>query len=188
MFSQSFRIAAPQAFECAGTDLDPGQRRGFLVAAEGRQVTMFGSLEELGRGYGPRGMGANDLATDETFGFRRVFNLLGHGHPISSVEQLSEVAVKGVVRDSAHRCVHGIVLPATGESDAEHRSGLLRILEEELVEVSHAVEQQRRSRLFLEIEVLAQHRGHFHLGLPPPVWSIIWSTVGIPSADAVQLC
>jgi hypothetical protein len=130
---------------------------------------MLGTLEELGRGNGPRGVGANDFATDEALGLGRVFDLLSDGYSEPRIEQLPEIAIKGVVWDAAHRRIYGVVLPAAGEGDAEHRCGLLRIFEEELVEVSHAVEQQRRTRLFLEIEVLAQHGGHFHLRSPPTV-------------------
>jgi len=169
MFGEGFGIAASQAFEGAGADLDPRQGRGFVVAPEGSQIAVRGSLEELGGGNSPRCVGANDLSTDEALGLGRIFDLLSDGHPEPRIEQLSEIAIKGVVWDPAHRCVYGVVLPAAGEGDTEYRGGLLRILEEELVEVSHAVEQQRRTRLFLEIEVLAQHGGHFHLRLPPTV-------------------
>jgi len=105
----------------------------------------------------PGGGGANKLATDQALALRRVFDLLGHCYPESCVEQLPEIAIKSVVWDAAHWCIHGVVLPATGEGDAENRCGLLRILEEQLVEISHAVQQDGVLVLRLHIEVLAEH-------------------------------
>jgi len=57
VLGEGFGIAASQAFEGAGTDLDPSQGGGFLVAAEGGQIAVLGALEEFGRGYGPRRWG-----------------------------------------------------------------------------------------------------------------------------------
>jgi hypothetical protein len=112
---------------------------------------VLGPLEELGVGNGPRRVGANDLTTDKAFGLGRIFDLFGHSHPKSRVKKLPEISVKGVVRHPAHGRIHRVILTAAGEGDPEHWRGLLRVLEKELVKVSHAVQQQSRTRLLFEL-------------------------------------
>jgi hypothetical protein len=107
-------------------------------------------------------MGADDLAPYQALRLGRVLDLLGHRDSESSVEQFAEIAVKGMVRNTAHRCFDGVVLAATRQRDSQDRGCRLRILEEQLVEISHTVQQQRRTGLLLELQVLAKHGSHFH--------------------------
>ena len=51
------------------------------------------------------------------------------------------------------------LLAAAGQGDVEHRAGGFRVVEEQLEEVAHAVEQQAVAGLALEREVLDHHRG-----------------------------
>ena len=71
------------------------------------------------------------------------------------------------------------MLAARGQRDIEHLRGLPGIVEEQLEEIAHPVEQQAILRLGLEREVLGHHRGGaggrgnvHHPGLPRT--SAIW--------------
>ena len=134
-------FGATDTFEGPGADLDPGERRGVVIASKGGQVATLGAVEKIGRRNGSGSVGANDLAANETLGLCGVFDLFGHRHPEARVEEFPEIPVKSVVRDAAHGCVHRVILTPAGEGDAEHRRRLLRVLEKELVEIPHAIEQ-----------------------------------------------
>ena len=47
---------------------------------------------------------------------------------------------------------------AFGQGDAERARGLLRVIEEQLVKVTHAVEQQAVGMGSLDLEILRHHR------------------------------
>ena len=57
-------------------------------------------------------------------------------------DELLQIVVRGVDRHAAHGDVLALVLAALGERDAEGAGGRFGILEEQLVEVAHAIEQQ----------------------------------------------
>jgi len=126
----------------------------------------------------------DDLTANESLGGRRILDLLGDRNPVAGGEQLADVAVEGVMWDAAHRCVDIIVVAAPCQRNAEHRRGDLGVLEKELVKVAHPIQQQRGSRLLLELEVLAEHRCHLHrsiiaqrgdLSSDPRPWPNRWS-------------
>ena len=57
-------------------------------------------------------------------------------------DQRSRYCVVGVYRHAAHGDVLALVLAPFGEGDVERRGGLDRVIEEQLVEIAHAEEQQ----------------------------------------------
>jgi hypothetical protein len=109
-------------------------------------------------------VGADDLTTDKPLGLGGVFDLLGDRDAEAGVEELSEIPVEGMMGYAAHGGVHRIVLPSSGQGDAEHRRRLLGVLEEQLLEVAHAVKEKGRTRLPLEIKVLTEHGSHLQRG------------------------
>ena len=62
-------------------------------------------------------------------------------------------------RDSAHRDRLARIRAALGERDVEAGRSGLRIVEKQLEEVAHPVEQQGVAGLFLEPPILGHHRG-----------------------------
>ena len=60
-------------------------------------------------------------------------------------------------RYAAHLDRHARRLPACGQRDVQEARGLLGILEEQLVEIAHAIEQQRLRMLSFQPEVLNHH-------------------------------
>ena len=75
-----------------------------------------------------------------------------------SGDQLLQVLVGGVDRHAAHRDVGALVLAALGERDAERARGDLGVVEEQLVEIAHPVEQQAVRIGRLDLDVLRHHR------------------------------
>ena len=73
-------------------------------------------------------------------------------------DQLLQIVVGGMHRHAAHRNVEALVLAAFGQHDAERPARLLGIVEEQLVEIAHAIEQQRIRVRRLDLDELLDHR------------------------------
>ena len=56
------------------------------------------------------------------------------------------------------------MLAARGQRDIEDRGGAAGILEKQLEEIPHSVEQQRIARLFPQAQILRHHWGGFRIG------------------------
>ena len=78
--------------------------------------------------------------------------------PLARADQPREVAFCRMHRNPAHRDRRAIVLAAAGQRDVEYLARHFRIVEEQLEEIAHPVEQQAIGRLALEREVLGHHR------------------------------
>src|SRR3546814_16645504 len=75
-------------------------------------------------------------------------------------DEAGEVAVCRVHRHASQGNVLTQVLATLGKRDIERRGRLLGILEEHLVEVAHAIEQQAVLMRLLDLQVLGHHGRH----------------------------
>ena len=73
-------------------------------------------------------------------------------------DQPVQIFLGALHRNAAHRDVAIEMLAALGQHDAERPAGGLGVLEEQLVKISHAVEQQAIGIGGLDLEVLRHHR------------------------------
>jgi hypothetical protein len=78
---------------------------------------------------------------------------------MAALDQPREIGLGAVDRDAAHRDRFAVILAAPGERDVEAGRRHLGIVEEQLEEVAHSVEQQGVPRLGLETMILRHHRG-----------------------------
>ena len=86
-------------------------------------------------------------------GLRRVFQLFADGDLVADADQAGEIALHRMDRHAGHRNVLALMLAPLGQGDAERRRRDLGVLEEQLVEVAHAEEQDgvRLARLGRQI-------------------------------------
>ena len=87
------------------------------------------------------------------------FDLLGDRDPAARLDQPGEIAFRRMHRHAAHRDRLAQMLAPAGQRDVEDLRGRPGIVEEQLEEIAHPVEQQAIPRLRLEREVLRHHRG-----------------------------
>jgi hypothetical protein len=137
----------------------------FTVAAEGCQVTPLRPFQEICFGDRSRGVGADDFTTDEALGGGGIFDLLSHRDPEAGVEELTDIASECVVWDPAHGSFNVFVVASLGQDDSENRRSGLGILEEQLVKITHSIQQESGARLLLEVQVLPKHGGYLHQGI-----------------------
>ena len=130
---------------------------------------MCARIEQGLLGERARGDEAHHVAADHglgpaLLGLCRVLDLLADRHPVASRNQPLEIVVGGNDRHAAHGDVLAQMLATLGERDAESARGDFRVLEEQLVEIAHAVEQETVGIGRLDLQILGDHgRGADHL-------------------------
>ena len=154
--------------ELAGRDVERGERDGCLAAAlraleQGGEVVAGLGVEQAVLGQRAGRDEAHDVAVHDRLGaalpgLGRVFHLLADGNPETLGDQPLQVFVGAVDRHAAHGDVFAQMLAALGEHDAERFGGGDRVLEEQLVEVAHPVEQHAIGIGGLDLEELRHRR------------------------------
>ena len=91
-------------------------------------------------------------------GFRRVLGLLADGDAVPQRDQPLEIVVSRMHRHPAHGDILAEMLAALGERDAQRARGNGGVLEEQLVEIAHAVEEQAVGIGRFDLKVLGDHR------------------------------
>ncbi len=99
-------------------------------------------------------MALNQCLGAAPFRCGRFFGLLADGHAMAQPDQPVEIVLGGTNRHAAHRNVLAAMLAAPGEGDAQRTRRGLGVLEEKLVEVSHAIEQQEAGVGGLDFQIL----------------------------------
>ena len=150
--------------EVAGRDIDPGQRALASDLGPGGEEVVAPRVQQGVLGQRARRHQAHHLAPDHRlvaafFCLRRVLHLLAHSDPEALADQGQQVALGGVDRDAAHLDIRAQVFATLGQRDIERGGRLHRVVEEHLVEIAHAVEQQGVGVRRLDLEVLRHHRG-----------------------------
>ena len=162
-FGRQPRAGAGHDPHLAGRDIGPGQRALAPNVAKGREVIVPARFEQAVLGQGARRDQTHHVARHHRFGpalFRlgRVFHLLGDGDAKALADQRQQIAFGAVDRHAAHGDILAQVLAALGQCDIQRRRGRDSIVKEHLVEIAHAIEQQRIRVLRLDLEVLRHHR------------------------------
>ena len=157
-----------QLFQCqvhrgkpAAGQLEPCQPDETFRDEYAGQVVAFAWVEQGFIGQGARGDDLSHLAFDHPRCFLRVFNLLTDRSPVPGTDQLVQVVLQRVIREPGHRYGIGRTLVPTGQSQAQDLRSDLGVFKEQLVEVSHAEEQQRAGVLRFDLTIAFQHRGQF---------------------------
>ena len=138
--------------ECAGRDVEGGNSVGPVAvrgphSRNGDERVGARRIEKRILGDRARGHEPGDVTPND--GFRaalsrlgRVLELLADGDPMALRDEPLQIFVGAVHRDAAHRDVHAVVPSALGQHDAERATGDLGILEEQLVEIAHPIEEK----------------------------------------------
>ena len=88
-----------------------------------------------------------------------VFDLLAHRHAVALSDQALEIVVGGMDRHAAHRDILAQMLAALCQRNTKGAGGYGGVLEEQLVEIAHAIEQQAIGIGGFDLEILRNHRG-----------------------------
>ncbi|MCY1527203.1 hypothetical protein D9M68_622620 [compost metagenome] len=142
-----------------------------------------GAGDERG-GEGPVGLGrqqrvvrqragrhdAHDAALDGALGGGRIADLLADGDGLTHGDQAGQVLLHGVHGQPGHGDGNAVGRPALGERQVEQARAAFCVFVEHFIEVAHAVEQQQRTCLRLQAEVLLHHGSVARKGVGGGVW------------------
>ena len=154
--------------EFSGRDIDPAEREavagGGARRRDGEQVIVAPRIEQRVLGQRARRDQPDHVPAHHALGsalprLGRILDLLADRDAMAERDQAVKILIGTVHRHAAHRDVAAEMLAALGEHDAERARGDLGILEEQLVEVAHPVEQQATRMGGLDLQILLHHRG-----------------------------
>ena len=146
--------------EAQAEDAIPAVGTGKIVVAPLVQHGAFGD--------GAGGDNAGDIPFDQTLGCGRVFHLLTDGHLVALGDQTGNIALAGVVGDTAHGNPVGIVLGlgavAAGEGQVQLPGSGAGIFVEHLIEVAETEKENAVRMIVFDLPVLLHHGGKLLLG------------------------
>ena len=151
--------------EFAGGEVD-GRHAGFPASPRPRrnahrhQVVVPAAREPSVLQQRAGGDGLDHFAPDDPLGQLRIFDLLADGHAEPGAHQLPQVVGGRLDRHAGERDA----VPAAGERDAQQLGGALGVIEEHLVEIAHAEEQDGVLVPRLDLAVLQHERGVERIG------------------------
>ena len=146
---------AGQHAERAGRDLDGRDMRLGAVDGHGRDAVRGAGVEQRVVDERARRQDAGDGALDHALRVLRILHLLADRDAVTHRDQLADVALGRVERDTRHRQALG----ALGQRDRQQLVREHGVAVEHLVEVAHPEEEQAIGMLLLEARELPHRRG-----------------------------
>ncbi len=131
------------------------EQRGEKIVRAGIEQALLG---ERARGDEADHVAADDRLRSALARLGGIFELFADGDAVPLRNQPLQVFIGRPHRHAAHRNVLALMLTALGERDPERARGDFRVLEEQLVEIPHAVEQEAVGVRGLDLEILRHHR------------------------------
>jgi hypothetical protein len=138
-------------------DAEPGQTHALTCAQVQRQHNGFTLVgHQLAVGQRAGGDHAYHLAFYRTFAAHFAY-LLANGHGLAQANQACQIVFNSVIGYACHH--HGFAggVATPGEGDVQQAGCLLRVGEKQLVEIPHAIKNQRVRMRFLDRKVLGDH-------------------------------
>ena len=158
----------------AGRDINPGQRPFVAHNGECGEEIVPARIQQRFLGQGAGCDEAHDIAFDDGFGAALLrlfggFHLFAHGDAEPLANEGQQVVFRRMHGHAAHRDILAQVFAALGQGDIQRLGRGDRVVEEQLVEIAHPVEQQGIGIALLDLEELGHHRrdGRFVQHAPP---------------------
>ena len=145
--------------KAAAREFEPRQSEAVGAGADGRQQCVTPLVQQRVVGDGAGSDDPHDLAFDRALGLGGIPDLLADRDRLALAHRTGKVVVEGLNRYARHRNRLAAGRAACRQGDVEQARGLARILEEQLVEVPHPVEQEHVRVLRLDAQVLGHDRG-----------------------------
>ena len=162
------RVGDLKEVEFAGGDVAEGHARLIPAQADRGDVVLLLFFEHVALEHRARRDDAGDGPLHQPLGQRRIGHLLADGDLVALLDQLLHVHVHRVIGHAAHGRALGQAAVLAREGQLQLPGRQLCVVEEHLVEVAQAEEQDGVRILLLHIEILLHHwrHGHwFHLKL-----------------------
>jgi len=140
-------------------ELQPCDAEGLALLKQRAYQGLPALIEERVVGDGPRGNDTRHLTFHRSATGGRVANLLADGRRLAAAQQPGQIGLHGVGRHPGHGNRYAVGLAPGSQGNVEQARGLAGVVEKQLVEVPHAVEEQGLGVLCLDSQVLLDDRG-----------------------------
>ena len=162
--AQPFQFRQPVGFargfedaESPAREIQPGERVASAVLVERGEQVVAARFQQRLVGDRAGSDDAADAALDRPLARRGRADLLADHRRFAEPQQPREITFQRVVWHPGHGDGHARRFTAMGERQIQQRRPAPRVLEEQLVEVPHAIEQQVIRMLGLDAQVLLHH-------------------------------
>ena len=119
-------------------------------------------VQQRGLRKRPRGNHADDVALDDPLGERRILKLLADGDLISASDKLADVALDGMIRNTAHRRTFLFPAVPARQREVQLSRGDLGIVKEHFVKVPEPVHEDILAVFVLDFKILLHHWRHVY--------------------------
>ena len=157
----------------AGGDIGKAEARLITLDENARNVVVFVVLKHTALNDGARRDHTDDIPLDKTLCLGRVLHLLADGDLVALGDEPGHIAFVAVEGHAAHG--GPLFQPAllAGQRQIQLPRGGQRIIEEHLVKVADAVEQDLVLVLIFDFQILLHHGRQFGHGSPPFLHSVV---------------
>ena len=146
----------------------PGQPERAAPLRDGKKKRIALVGEQIALRQRARSDDAQHLALDRALAEAHLADLFADRDRLAHAHQAREIALDRVHGHAGHGDRRTVACAACGQRDVEEPGGLLRVIQEELVEVAHPVEKERLGMVGLDAQVLLHHR-RVHRGVGSPL-------------------
>ena len=143
--------------ETPGTEVQPREAKPFTGWQHGGDQSLATLIEQRGIGDRARRDDANDGALYGPLTLGGVADLFADRDRFAFAHEPREIVLGAVIGHTRHRDRRASGLATRGEGDVEQLRRTLGVVEEELVEITHPIEQQHVGVLRLQSKVLLHH-------------------------------
>ena len=151
----------------AGGDIGKAETRRIPFDENARDVVVFIILQHAALDNRSRREHPDDIALDETLRLGGVLHLLADGDLVAFGDQPCHIAFVAVERHAAHGGALLLTALFAGQRQVQLPRSRQGIVEEHLVKVADAVEQDLVLMLFFDLKILLHHGRQFRHGSPP---------------------
>ena len=144
--------------EVPGGDVHEGEAQSGARArpVDGQEIVVGRAVEVLEIRDRARGHDAHDLAAHQLLALGRRLHLLAHRHLPARADQARDIRLGGVMRDARHGNGALALLPR-GQGELKEACPQMGVLEEHLVEIAEAEQQEVVRVALLQLPVLLHH-------------------------------
>ncbi len=156
---ERFLARGLQCVKAAARELEPGEAETVGTGRDRGQQRVATFLEQRVVGDGARRDDTHHLPFDRAFRFGGVTDLFADRDRLALAYSSCKVIVECLDRHARHRDRLAAGGSACGQRDVEQSRGLAGVVEEQLVEIPHPIEQQHVRVLRLDAQVLGHDGG-----------------------------
>ena len=141
-----------------GAQFRHGKREPVSVILNGAEIDGCLFIRDLFH-HRSRGNNTDHITLNDAFGLFRVFHLFNDGNLISAHDKALHIGLHRMVRHAAHRDAFFDTGALSGQHKIKFPACGFRVVKKHFIKIPDTIKHQRVRILFLDAEILLDHRG-----------------------------